>query len=177
MRQGLPQEDAVAAVHLLEHAGGQRLGRGQPGEVEGVLLGLAVAGDRDDEGERDGVLARIENDPVRAEEAFRAAHLQNPTYGIGLNQLAIALASQDDPAKKQLANQYAQTGTAPTKPQNLAQMKLSAGYATFAETFSGWRNNAADAVGLAAPATKAGVAAAYNPGSSYGIYWVLVLGN
>jgi uncharacterized protein YkwD len=76
-----------------------------------------------------------------------------------------------------LANQYAQTGTAPSKPQNLAQMKLSAGYATFAETFSGWRNNASDAVGLATPATKAGVAAAYNPASSYGIYWVLVLGN
>ncbi|WP_338723514.1 CAP domain-containing protein [Devosia sp. XK-2] len=76
-----------------------------------------------------------------------------------------------------LAGQYAQTGTAPSKPQALAQMKLSAGYATFAETFSGWRNNASDAVGLAAPASKAGVAVVYNPSSSYGVYWVLVLGN
>src|SRR5690606_19127631 len=76
-----------------------------------------------------------------------------------------------------LVNQYAQTGTAPTKPEALAQMKLSAGYATFAETFSGWRNNAADAVGLATPASKAGIAVAYNPTSSYGVYWVLVLGN
>jgi uncharacterized protein YkwD len=76
-----------------------------------------------------------------------------------------------------LASQYAQTNVAPTKPQALVQMKLSAGYATFAETFSGWRNNPADAVGLLAQASKAGVAVAFNPSSSYGVYWVLVLGN
>ncbi|MBB4050672.1 uncharacterized protein YkwD [Devosia subaequoris] len=99
--------------------------------------------------------------------AYRATRGVAPlTADSGLNATAQALASQ-----------YAQTGTAPTKPQALVQMKLSAGYSTFAETFSGWRNNAADAVGLAAPASKAGVAVAYNPSSSYGVYWVLVLGN
>ncbi|MBJ3785583.1 CAP domain-containing protein [Devosia sediminis] len=99
--------------------------------------------------------------------AYRATRNMPPLVAdAGLNGTAQAL-----------ANQYAQTGTAPTKPQALAQMKLSAGYATFAETFSGWRNNAADAVGLAAPATKAGIAVAYNPTSSYGVHWVLVLGN
>lgn len=76
-----------------------------------------------------------------------------------------------------LANQYAQTGVAPSKPGGLVEMKLSAGYATFAETFSGWRNNAADAVALAANASKAGVGVAFNPNSAYGIHWVLVLGN
>lgn len=74
-----------------------------------------------------------------------------------------------------LANQYAQTGQAPSRPQGLREMKLSAGYATFADTFSGWRNSAADAAGLAVPATKAGLGVAFNPSSSYGIYWVLVL--
>lgn len=99
--------------------------------------------------------------------AYRATRNMPPLVAdAGLNGTAQAL-----------ANQYAQTGTAPTKPQALAQMKLSAGYATFAETFSGWRNNAADAVGLAVPATKAGIAVAYNPTSSYGVHWVLVLGN
>ncbi len=82
-----------------------------------------------------------------------------------------------DGTAQALVNQYAQTGQAPSMPQGLAQMKLSAGYATFAETFSGWRNSAADAAALAAPATKAGVAVAFNPSSSYGIHWVLVLGN
>ena len=76
-----------------------------------------------------------------------------------------------------LANQYAQTGTPPKTPQDLRGMKLSAGYATFAETFSGWRNNPADAAGLKTTATKAGVAMAYNGTSSYGVHWVLVLGN
>ncbi len=80
-----------------------------------------------------------------------------------------------DGTAQALANQYAQTGTPPTTPQDLAGMKLSAGYATFAETFSGWRNNPADAAGLRANATRAGVAVAFNPTSSYGIHWVLVL--
>lgn len=82
-----------------------------------------------------------------------------------------------DGTAQALANQYAQTGTPPQSPQGLTAMKLSAGYATFAETFSGWRNSAADAAGLRANATKAGVAVAFNPTSNYGIHWVLVLGN
>lgn len=88
-------------------------------------------------------------------------------------------ALQSDPAldgtAQALATQYAQTGTPPTTPQDLAGMKLSAGYATFAETFSGWRNNPADAAGLRVNASRAGVAMAFNPSSSYGIHWVLVL--
>jgi len=74
-----------------------------------------------------------------------------------------------------LATQYAQTNSPPRTPQDLAGMKLSAGYATFAETFSGWRNNPADAAGLRTNATRAGVAVAFNPTSSYGVYWVLVV--
>lgn len=80
-----------------------------------------------------------------------------------------------DGSAQALANQYAQTGTPPRTPQDLAVMKLSAGYATFAETFSGWRNNPADAAGLKANATKAGVAVAFNQSSAYGVHWVLVL--
>jgi Uncharacterized protein with SCP/PR1 domains len=99
--------------------------------------------------------------------AYRATRgLPALTADAGLNGTAQAL-----------ANQYAQTNSAPGKPQALVQMKLSAGYATFAETFSGWRNSPADAAGLAANAAKAGIAVAYNPASSYGVYWVLVLGN
>ena len=80
-----------------------------------------------------------------------------------------------DGTAQALANQYAQTGTPPRAPQELTVMKLSAGYATFAETFSGWRNSPADAVALRATAGKAGIAMAFNPASSYGIHWVLVL--
>lgn len=99
--------------------------------------------------------------------AYRATQNMPPlTADAGLNGTAQALASQ-----------YAQTNVAPTKPQALVQMKLSAGYSSFAETFSGWRNNAADAIALTANATKAGIAVAFNPTSSYGTYWVLVIGN
>lgn len=82
-----------------------------------------------------------------------------------------------DGTAQALANQYAQTGTPPSTPQNLVAMKLSAGYATFADTFSGWRNSPADAAGLRANAAKAGVAVAFNPSSTYGVHWVLVLDN
>ena len=80
-----------------------------------------------------------------------------------------------DGTAQALANQYAQTGAPPPAPQGLTVMKLSAGYATFAETFSGWRNSPADAAGLKATATRAGVAVAYNASSNYGVHWVLVL--
>ena len=80
-----------------------------------------------------------------------------------------------DGTAQTLANQYAQTGTPPRAPQELTVMKLSAGYATFAETFSGWRNSPADAVALKATATKAGIAVAFNAASTYGVHWVLVL--
>ena len=80
-----------------------------------------------------------------------------------------------DGTAQALANQYAQTGTPPRAPQELTVMKLSAGYASFAETFSGWRNSPADAVALKATATKAGIAVAFNAASTYGVHWVLVL--
>ena len=80
-----------------------------------------------------------------------------------------------DGTAQALANQYAQTGTPPRAPQELTVMKLSAGYASFAETFSGWRNSPADAVALKATAGKAGIAMAYNAASTYGVHWVLVL--
>lgn len=82
-----------------------------------------------------------------------------------------------DGTAQALVNQYAATGNPPKTPTGLAGMKLSAGYSTFAETFSGWRNNPADAVGLTTPAARAGLAAAYNGTSGYGVYWVLVVGN
>jgi uncharacterized protein YkwD len=98
--------------------------------------------------------------------AYRATNGIAPlTHDAGLDGTAQAL-----------VDQYAATGTAPKTPAGMASMKLSAGYSTFAETFSGWRNNPADAAGLTiASATKAGVAVAFNPNSSYGVYWVMVL--
>ncbi|WP_051332732.1 CAP domain-containing protein [Cucumibacter marinus] len=86
------------------------------------------------------------------------------------------------------ANTYARTGEIEKGRAELGALddrvpgdgrateKVSAGYPSFGETFSGWRNNPNDAEALAAPwATKAGLAAVYNASSPYGTYWVIIL--
>ncbi len=76
-----------------------------------------------------------------------------------------------------LAAQYTKTGKQAAKPAGTLDVRYSAGYFTFAETFSGWRNSPTDAAALAdKSATKAGVAAVYDSSSPYGVYWVLILG-
>lgn len=81
-----------------------------------------------------------------------------------------------DAQAQQLATQYAKTGKQPAKPAGVMQIRYSAGYFTFAETFSGWRNSPTDAPALVdKSATKAGVAAIYDAASPYGVYWVIVL--
>jgi len=83
-----------------------------------------------------------------------------------------------DATAQTLATNYAKTGAQPTLPGGAVVMRLSAGYATFAETFSGWRNAPADAAALVTPTAKrAGLGVAYDPNSSMGVYWVLVLAN
>lgn len=122
-----------------------------------------------------GLAARMDQPgaQLNAAEAIGIINAYRATQGVG----ALTVDAGLNGTAQALANQYAQTGTPPQTPQGMAVMKLSAGYATFAETFSGWRNNPADAAGLRANATKAGVAVAFNQSSSYGIHWVLVLGN
>ena len=82
-----------------------------------------------------------------------------------------------DAQAQQLAQQYARTGKQPAKPAGTLDIRYSAGYFTFAETFSGWRNSPTDAPALLDKAvTKAGIASVYSAGSPYGVYWVILLG-
>ncbi len=81
-----------------------------------------------------------------------------------------------DAEAQALAAGYAGSGTPPRTPAGAAGMRVSAGYATFAETFSGWRNSPDDARVLTTPAARrAGLGVAYDVNSTYGVYWVLVL--
>lgn len=141
-----------------------------------VLAGCSSFGGPSSAGALSAGLSARMDQPNATLDTQQAIGLVN-AYRATRNMPALAADSGLNGTAQVLANQYAQSGTAPAKPQALVQMKLSAGYPTVAETFSGWRNNAADAVGLTAPASKAGIAVAYNPGSAYGVYWVLVLGN
>ena len=122
-----------------------------------------------------GLTARMDQPNARLDraQAIDLINAYRSTRGIAP---LVADAGLDGTAQA-LANQYAQTGTAPATPAGMTVMKLSAGYATFADTFSGWRNSPADAAGLAAQGSKAGLGVAYNAASSYGVYWVLVVGN
>lgn len=53
---------------------------------------------------------------------------------------------------------------------------FSAGYRTFAEAFSGWRESKVHNATMLAPrATRIGLATAYKPSSKYQIYWALVV--
>lgn len=81
-----------------------------------------------------------------------------------------------DQQAQAVAAQYAATGNAPSAPAGVSVMRLSAGYETLAETFSGWRNSPADANAMASGvASRAGFAAVYNPNSNYGTHWVMLL--
>ncbi len=81
-----------------------------------------------------------------------------------------------DTSAQNLAADYARTGNAPSLPAGARAMRVSAGYANFAETFSGWRNSPADAAVIAdGTARRAGLGVAYDPNSTYGVYWVLLL--
>ncbi len=81
-----------------------------------------------------------------------------------------------DSTAQTLATNYAKTGGQPLLPPGAVVMRLSAGYTTFAEVFSGWRNVPADAAALAdRTAKRAGLGVAYDPNSTHGVYWVLVL--
>ncbi len=82
-----------------------------------------------------------------------------------------------DAIAQNLAAQYAKSGITPNRPQGVVEIRSSAGYATFAETFSGWRNSAADAKSLNAPsATQVGIGVFYSENTPYGTYWVILLG-
>ena len=146
------------------------------GAVAVALAGCSSFGGPSSAGALSAGLSERMDQPNAVLDSQQAIGLVN-AYRATRNMPALVADAGLNGTAQALANQYAQTGAAPTKPEALVQMKLSAGYPTVAETFSGWRNNAADAVGLAAPASKAGIAVAYNPGSAYGVYWVLVLGN
>lgn len=53
---------------------------------------------------------------------------------------------------------------------------FSAGYRTFAEAFSGWRESKQhNATMLSAKASRVGLATAYAPNSKYKIFWTLVV--
>lgn len=73
-----------------------------------------------------GLIARFSRDYAEAEKRFEAAHLAAPANFLAANQLALALAEQDDPEKLNRALQLAQLNGKqhPQEPEILATMGL-----------------------------------------------------
>lgn len=139
-----------------------------------AAVALALAGCTSGGGLAPGLVARMDKPGANFDRLAALAILNDYRSTIGTAPL-VADAGLDANAQT-LAAGYARTGTAPTMPAGAVAMRVSAGYATFAETFSGWRNAPADAQVLAAgSATRAGIGVAYDASSTYGVYWVLLL--
>lgn len=121
-----------------------------------------------------GLTARMDQPGAslnRAEALGILNHYRATTGAAALNGDAAL-----DATAQQLAASYARTGGLPKVPAGSVAMRVSAGYANFAETFSGWRNSPVDAQAMASPnARRAGLGVHYDAGSTYGIYWVLLL--
>ncbi|MGH2342159.1 CAP domain-containing protein [Segnochrobactraceae bacterium EtOH-i3] len=61
-------------------------------------------------------------------------------------------------------------------PYSLAVENVSAGYRTFAEAFSGWRDSPVHNANMLNPAVRTmGIATAFVPGSKYKVFWSLIL--
>jgi uncharacterized protein YkwD len=75
-----------------------------------------------------------------------------------------------------IAATYAKTGRQAAKPEGTSEIRYSAGYATFADTFSGWRNSGQESLVMSGKSvTRAGIAVVYEENSPYGVYWVVIV--
>jgi hypothetical protein len=140
-----------------------------------LLIGVAVASCGEEAGGlAPGLVAQMDAPGANLDRASAIGIVNQYRATVGAK--ALTDDTSLDATAQSLASQYASTGTAPKLPPGATAIRVSAGYNTFAETFSGWRNSPADASALAtATATRAGIATIYDPKSTYGIYWVLVL--
>jgi hypothetical protein len=152
----------------------------------GVATGLVLAGCIADEARRPETLdlyrslaqPGVRVDPGTAETMI-GAYRRNR----GLPPLRI------DPDLQRIAEDEARAMAATEKPRSAQVLKaglvargfkapgahLTAGYLTFAEAFSGWRESAQhDRVLLDPDATRMGVATAFAPRSKYRVYWAFV---
>jgi uncharacterized protein YkwD len=98
-------------------------------------------------------------------------------YRTSLGVAPIADDPSLDAAAQEAVNAYAKTGRQSPKPEGTIQIRYSAGYATFAETFSGWRGSPQDSAALTDKnARRGGIAVTYEANSPYGVYWVMIVG-
>ena len=139
-----------------------------------LTLLLAACGPATQSGLAPALTARMDTGGARL-DANQALGIVN-AYRSSVGASPVVADSALAEAANGLARGYATSGKSPQTPANASAMRVSAGYPTFADTFSGWRNSQPDAAVLARPsARRAGLAVVHDAASEYGVYWVLLL--
>jgi uncharacterized protein YkwD len=122
----------------------------------------------------DGLTQRMDSGTAQlnSAEAIGIINSYRGTVGVGPLIEDPALSAQ----AKTIAANYAKTGRQATKPEGTSEIRYSAGYSTFAETFSGWRNSPQQSLVMSGTSvTRAGIAVVYEENSPYGVYWVVIV--
>lgn len=135
---------------------------------------IALAGCASGGGLSPGLTARMDQGGAQLNRGEALGIINHYRATVGAGALA------EDPALNvqaaTLATAYAKTGRQPAKPAGAVEVRYSAGYATFADTFSGWRNSGQNSSVMSDKAvTRAGIAVVYEENSPYGVYWVVIV--
>jgi uncharacterized protein YkwD len=122
----------------------------------------------------DGLTQRMDqsNAQLNKAEAIGIINHYRTTVGAGPLTEDPGLSAQ----AQAIAATYAKTGRQAAKPEGTSEIRYSAGYATFADTFSGWRNSGQESLVMSGTSvTRAGIAVVYEENSPYGVYWVVIV--
>lgn len=122
----------------------------------------------------DGLTQRMDSSTAQLNSAEAIGIINHYRTTVGAAPL------MEDPAlsaqAKTIAASYAKTGRQVAKPEGTSEIRYSAGYATFADTFSGWRNSGQQSLVMSGTGvTRAGIAVVYEENSPYGVYWVVIV--
>ncbi len=142
--------------------------------IAALAVLVAIAGCSAGGGLSPGLTARMDQNGAQLNrgEALGIINHYRATVGAGALSEDPALSAQ----AASLAASYAKTGRQPAKPAGVVEVRYSAGYATFADTFSGWRNSGQNSSVMSDKAvTRAGIAVVYEENSPYGVYWVVIV--
>lgn len=121
-----------------------------------------------------GLTQRMDSQGAQLNKGDALGIINQYRASVGVAQLA------EDPSLNAMAAtmaaNYAKTGRQATKPEGTSEIRYSAGYPTFAETFSGWRSSQQQSLVMSGRAvTRAGIAVVYEENSPYGVYWVVIV--
>ena len=131
---------------------------------------------------QDSLYVRLEHagaqlDPVAALSLINAYRRANGLPMLNLDGELMRLAEQSaDKAAREDRSTFGEMPHLPLSAGRPAQVKLSAGYLTMAEAFSGWRDVPLyNRMLLSREARHAGIAAVRAPQGKYRVYWALAI--